>query len=168
MWAHVNLSMDVTDMIDVSWSAVATLAPIRSVGHEYFWPMFLYVGLHVEMPQTATSDPLPLRNKWCVHTKTIHKPFPTHKLLLIVEVCVLWLCGLWTHFNKCEPSQAWFSEDKQGREDRKSLQMRNLPFPTLIRRFLYFSSSFHLLLLFLIIAGTIMHIAAVMLFTFLE
>lgn len=162
-----------TDMIDVGWSAVATLAPIRSVGHEYFWPMFVYIGLHAEMSLIATSGLLPLRNKWCVHTKTIHRPFPTHKLLLIMEVCVLWLCDLWTHFNKCKPSQAWFSEDKQGREDRKSLhffwmhlQMHNLPFTTFIGRFLYFSSSFHLLLLFLIIAGPIIHIAAAMVFFF--
>lgn len=159
------------DMMDVSWSAVATLAPIRSVGHEYFWPMFLYVGLHAEMSQIATSGPLPLRNKWCVHTKTIHKPFPTHKLSLIMEVCVLWLCGLWTHFNKCKPSQAWFSEDKRGRVciSFKCISKYTIYHLQLsLEGFLYFSSSFHLLLLFLIIAGTIIHIAAAMLFTFLE
>lgn len=44
--------------------------------------------------------------------------------------------------------------------------MHNLPFTTFIGRFLYFSSSFHLLLLFLIIAGPIIHIAAAMFFFF--
>lgn len=115
MWAHVNLSVDMTDMIDVSWSAVATLAPIKSV--TFFWPMFVYIGLHAEMSLIATSGLLPLRNKWCVHTKTIHRPFPTHKLLLIMEVCVLWLCGhILTSVNQVKPDLVKTNRDgKTGR-----------------------------------------------------